>query len=123
MLHIDDLLEATYAEFQPAVPALAWEGIAGKLDQSNNRKGFVWWKAAAVVAVLSGIGALVYQQMGATSEQGTTNTVENAEKNPNSDLNSNGSDNNSNAPVVGCSENAAETAKDNTNVGSNASGR
>lgn len=53
-LHIDDLLSSTFAGFEPAMPAMAWEGIANKLDEKKRRGGFIWWKAAAVALIVAG---------------------------------------------------------------------
>ncbi len=53
-LHIDDLLSNSFAGFEPAMPALAWEGIAAKLDKNSKKGGFAWLKAAAVVLIVAG---------------------------------------------------------------------
>lgn len=116
MLHIDDLLEATYADYQPAVPALAWEGIASKLDQNSKRKGLVWWKAAAIVAVVSGIGALAYQQIQSFNNANTSDTVQNNQDiqknnaNANAESNANAGNGASNTPIIDNDLNAAGNA-------------
>lgn len=55
-LHIDELLNNAGAAFEPAVPAFMWDSIEATLDKRDRKGGLVWWKAAAIVAVLSGVG-------------------------------------------------------------------
>lgn len=79
-LHIDDLLNASYTGFEPAVPAFAWDQIAGKLDQQNKRRGFIWWKVAAIVAVISGIASLVYYNSNIQNPSESANPAQNEAK-------------------------------------------
>jgi hypothetical protein len=55
-LHIDDLLSNSFAGFEPAMPAFVWDNIANELDKKTQKRGFVWWKVAAIALVLAGLG-------------------------------------------------------------------
>lgn len=50
-LHIDDLLNRQFGAFEPAVPAMAWEGINAALDQKERKGILIWWKVAVVFIV------------------------------------------------------------------------
>lgn len=74
-VHIDDLLNVSFAGFEPTAPAFVWDNIADSLDKKTNRRGFIWWKAAIIVAVIAGLGSLVLVNKNQSTEIAESNVM------------------------------------------------
>lgn len=108
-LHIDDLLSNSFGGFEPAMPAMAWEGIASKLDAKSKKRGFAWAKAAAVALIVAGSLFSVSQLLDHSSNSEST---VNSEKILTSDKNNQ----NSNIGESSATKNGSEETNSNGNL-------